>query len=72
MVAEFLKQFVQEKGQKEQYSFIWIAPRHLHLQSKEKLEAYYEETRALRCSLFETLMISESTIMRFCFLTGKV
>ncbi len=68
MVAEFLKQFVQEKGQKEQYSFIWIAPRHLHLQSKEKLEAYYEETRALRCSLFETFDDEQiRQIMRFCF-----
>lgn len=55
IVAEFLKQFIQRKSSKEQYSFIWIAPRQLHLQSKEKLEIYYEESRALRCSLFEKL-----------------
>ncbi|MDZ4711957.1 MAG: DEAD/DEAH box helicase family protein [bacterium] len=55
MAAEFLKQFILKKFSKEQYSFIWIAPRQLHLQSKEKLESYYEESQALRCSLFEDL-----------------
>ena len=68
MMAEFLKRFVQQKGFNDLYSFIWIAPRQLHLQSKEKLETYFEDTRALRCSLFEDLddkRIGENEILFF-------
>lgn len=68
IMAEFLKQFIQKKEHREQYSFIWIAPRQLHLQSKEKLINYYEENRALRCSLFEELddkKIADNEILFF-------
>jgi len=68
MVAEFLKQFIQKKEYRDQFCFIWIAPRQLHLQSKEKLEIHYGESRALRCSLFEELedkRISENEILFF-------
>ncbi len=55
MTAEFLKQLVDDKEIRTPLSFIWTAPRKLHNQSKEKLERYYEETRALVCSDFEEL-----------------
>ena len=68
MVAEYLKQFVEMKGLRELFSFIWIAPRQLHLQSKEKLETFFQESRSLRCSLFEDLddkKIGENEILFF-------
>ncbi len=55
MMAEFLKQLCEDKEVKFPLSFIWTAPRHLHEQSKDKLEYYYEPSHALRCSFFEDL-----------------
>lgn len=55
MMAEFLKQLCEDKEVKAPLSFIWTAPRQLHEQSKNKLDHYYEPSRALRCSFFEDL-----------------
>lgn len=55
MMAEFLKQLCEDKEVKIPLSFIWTAPRQLHEQSKDKLDRYYEPSRALRCSFFEDL-----------------
>lgn len=66
MVAEFLKQLIDDKEIKAPLSFIWTAPRKLHAQSKQKLEKYYEDTRALECSDFEDLTdkrIAENEIL---------
>lgn len=66
MTAEFLKQLIDDKEIKTPLSFIWTAPRKLHTQSKEKLEKYYEDTRALECSEFEDLtdkQIGENEIL---------
>jgi len=66
MTAEFLKQLINDKEIKTPLSFIWTAPRKLHTQSKEKLEKYYEDTRAIECSDFEELtdkQISENEIL---------
>lgn len=66
MTAEFLKQLIDDKEFKAPLSFIWTAPRKLHTQSKEKLEKYYEDTRALECSDFEDLtdkQIGENEIL---------
>lgn len=66
MTAEFLKQLIDDREIKIPLSFIWTAPRKLHTQSKEKLEKYYEDTRALECSDFEDLtdkQISENEIL---------
>lgn len=66
MTAEFLKQLIDDKEIKTPLSFIWTAPRKLHTQSKEKLEKYYEDTRALECSNFEDLtdkQIGENEIL---------
>ena len=55
MMAEFLKQLCEDKQVKTPLSFIWTTPRKLHKQSKDKLDDYYEPSRALRCSFFEDL-----------------
>ena len=66
MAAEFLKQLVNDKSVSTPLAFIWTAPRQLHTQSKEKLEKYYENSRAIECSDFEDLVdkqISENEIL---------
>lgn len=68
MMAEFLKQLVDDRDVKQSLSFIWTAPRQLHIQSREKLENYFETSRALKCSYFEDLddrKISENEILFF-------
>jgi type III restriction enzyme len=68
MMAEFIKILSEEAGLKDTLSFIWTAPRHLHDQSKEKLEQYYETSRALKCSFFEELdnkQIDQNEILFF-------
>lgn len=66
MMAEFLKQLIDDKEIKTPLSFIWTAPRKLHTQSKLKLEKYYEDTRAIECSDFVDLTdkkIAENEIL---------
>ncbi|MBU4350936.1 DEAD/DEAH box helicase family protein [Candidatus Parcubacteria bacterium] len=68
MMAEFLKQLVDDKEIKQSLSFIWAAPKKLHIQSKEKLDNYYEKSRTLECSYFEDLSdrkIDENEILFF-------
>jgi len=68
MMAEFLKMLVEDREVKQSLGIIWTAPRQLHIQSKEKLEGYFEGTRALRCSFFEDLedgKIGENEILFF-------
>ncbi len=68
MMAEFLKQLVEDREIKQTLSFIWTAPRQLHLQSKDKLENYFKESRVLKCSFFEDLddrKIGENEILFF-------
>ncbi|MDO8735141.1 MAG: DEAD/DEAH box helicase family protein [Elusimicrobiota bacterium] len=68
MMAEFLKQLVENHEIKQALSFIWTAPRHLHEQSRSKLEKYFEDSRALKCSFFEDLddrKIGENEILFF-------
>ena len=68
MIAEFLKQLVDDKETKQPLSFIWAAPKKLHIQSKEKLDNYYEKSRTLECSYFEGLndrKIEENEILFF-------
>lgn len=68
MMAEFLKRLVEDREVRQSLSFIWTAPRQLHIQSHSKLENCYKETRALQCSFFEDLddrKISEKEILFF-------
>lgn len=66
MMAEFLAELITERKDGRSFSFIWAAPRKLHLQSKEKLENFYKESRILECSNIEDLTdkkISENEIL---------
>ena len=68
MMAEFLKQLVDDREIRQSLSVIWTAPRQLHIQSREKLENYFETSQALKCSYFEDLddrKISENEILFF-------
>ena len=66
IIADFLLRFVEKRTDSKTFSFIWAAPRKLHLQSKEKLEEFYKENRVLECSNLEELSdkkISENEIL---------
>jgi len=68
MVAEFLKHLADDSSGRRPLAFIWAAPRQLHDQSKDKLEQYFENSRALECSFFEDLndrRIGENEILFF-------
>ena len=67
MMAEFLARFADDKTL-GQCAFIWTAPRQLHEQSREKIEAYFAESRAMECATFEDLddrQIGENEILFF-------
>lgn len=55
MMAEAIKEMVLWPELADILSFIWVAPRQLHIQSKEKLEKYFEEDLTVKCSYFEDL-----------------
>lgn len=55
MMAEFLKEFVSNRTDDKEFSFIWTAPRKLHTQSKKKLINHYKDSMAIKCSGFEDL-----------------
>ncbi|MBP8591168.1 DEAD/DEAH box helicase family protein [Candidatus Shapirobacteria bacterium] len=69
MMAEFLRRLIDDREIRQPFSFIWTAPRPvLTNQSKEKLENYFETSRALECSYFEDLddrKIGENEILFF-------
>ncbi len=68
MMAEFLKRLVDNRDIKRSLGFIWAAPHKLHIQSRDKLEKYYETSRALKCSYFEDLgdrKISDDEVLFF-------
>lgn len=71
IAAEFLKQLIDDKETKIPLSFIWTAPRKLHTQSKQKLEKYYEDTRAIECSDFEDLTDKEIAENEILFLNWE-
>jgi len=55
MVSALLKELAKSRQDGKQFAFIWVSVRMLHEQSKEKLENYYEDDRAIKCSYFEDL-----------------
>jgi type III restriction enzyme len=68
MMAEFLRRLVTDREIRQSLGFIWTAPRQLHTQSRDKLENYFEQSRALKCSYFEDLddrKIEENEILFF-------
>lgn len=68
IMAELIKQLSESKVLDAPFSVIWAAPRKLHSQSKNKLEKYYEASRAVNCVFFEDLddrSIDENEILFF-------
>ncbi len=66
IIADFLLRLVEKRDDSKTFSFIWAAPRKLHIQSKEKLEEFYKDNRVLECSNLEELTdkkISENEIL---------
>ena len=55
MMAEFLIRLCSEENFEEKLSFIWVAPRELHKQSKTKLSHYCKDSRDVECLEFEEL-----------------
>ena len=55
MMAEVIRRLATCREDGTEIAFIWIAVNKLHMQSKEKLDAYYRETRSITCSYFEDL-----------------
>lgn len=67
MMAEALARFADDNTHPP-CAFIWAAPRQLHEQSKEKLETFFENSRAMECRSFEDLndnQIGENEILFF-------
>lgn len=56
MMAEYLKQLVEHREDTRSFAFLWAAPRQLHIQSQERLEKYFSDSKALRCLSFEDLI----------------
>lgn len=71
ITAEFLKQLTLDQDIQQEISFIWAAPRRLHIQSKEKLEAYYEDGHSLECSEFDDLIEHEILDKQILFLNWE-
>lgn len=66
MVADFLKKLILDQKGERHFSFIWIAVRRLHDQSKDKLERYYADDNLLTCSYYDDLndrRIAENEIL---------
>ena len=55
MVSEVIRELIENREDDKKFSFVWVSVRMLHEQSKEKLEWYYEDDRAIKCSYFEDL-----------------
>lgn len=56
MMAEFLKEFVTARTDDLEFSFIWTAPRKLHIQSWKKLTEHYKDSMMIKCSGFDDLV----------------
>ncbi|MGI9338748.1 MAG: DEAD/DEAH box helicase [Gammaproteobacteria bacterium] len=54
MMAELLKRLADGETPKP-LAFVWVAPRKLHAQSRDKLEKHYEDSIALDCVFFYDL-----------------
>jgi len=71
MIAEFVRRVVDKREDDKQIAFIWAAPRQLHVQSKEKLDKYYETTRAIECKFFEDLIDNKIAQNEILFLNWE-
>lgn len=70
ITAEFLAHLA-DADQVPPFASIWIAPRKLHKQSKDKLEKYYENSRALECLYFYELSNQQISDREILFLNWE-
>jgi type III restriction enzyme len=68
MVSDVIKQIVNSTDEFKT-SFIWIAPRKLHSQSKEKLESYLFDEQRINCSYFENLSFEDGILEKRDFIS---
>lgn len=71
MVSEAIKGLVKERNYGKPLAFVWIAPRMLHGQSKEKLEKYYEDDMTLQCSSVDDLQDNQIQEKEILFLNWE-
>ena len=57
MLSEAIKTISNTLNESPQVSYIWIAPRKLHDQSKLKLESYFSNEDYIKCSFFSEISI---------------
>ena len=55
MMAEYISSLCGSDILTKNLSFIWTAPRKLHIQSKRKLEHYFSNTNVVECLNFENI-----------------
>lgn len=67
MMAEFLHRLVDEHEFRDNLSFIWAAPRKLHLQSMDKLQDFYGYGGRLICREFHNLTDNEIKVNEILF-----
>lgn len=71
MMADFLKELVENRTDDVNFAIIWTAPRQLHDQSKERLEKHYTDSKALRCVSFADLIDRQINDREILFLNWE-
>ncbi len=72
MMAEYIERFVLDKISSDDFCFIWATPRKtLTLQSKSKLEKYFQYKKLLKCSEFHELQDNKISTNEVLFLNWE-
>jgi type III restriction enzyme len=72
MMAEYIERFVLDKISSDDFCFIWATPRKtLTLQSKNKLEKYFQYKKLLKCSEFHELQDNKISTNEVLFLNWE-
>lgn len=72
MMAEYIERFVLDKISSDDFCFIWATPRKtLTLQSKSKLEKYFQYKKLLKCSEFHELQDNKISTNEILFLNWE-
>ena len=56
ILAEFIQRLIKDDTSNNMFSFVWFAPQTLHIQSKEKLEEYFKDSKTIKCSFWTNLI----------------
>ena len=56
ILAEFIQRLIKDDTSNNMFSFVWFAPQTLHIQSKEKLEKYFKDSKTIKCSFWTNLI----------------